>query len=168
MRTLTVTFDKLSQSNPSNWLYTYYTVYSRLKSSVFTPNKEDIDNYLSQAEKCILKFKDTDDNEEVFILKAFHLILKMKRISDGYNLYGNEITQQLELAGIRNPENPRYIFCKTLLNQSKPEEVQFNIDANEINSIEKMISLFYNFQNADELMPSWGEQESTMLLKFNK
>jgi hypothetical protein len=54
------------------------------------------------------------------------------------------------------------------LNQSKPEEVQFNIDANEINSIEKMISLFYNFQNTDKLMPSWGEQKATMLLKFNK
>lgn len=109
LRTLTVTFDKLSQSNPSNWLFTYYTVYSRLKSSVFIPNKEDIDHYLSQAEKCILKFKDTDDNEEVFILKAFHLILEMKRISDGYNLYGNVITQLLELSGVLNPENPRYI-----------------------------------------------------------
>jgi hypothetical protein len=101
LRTLTVIFDKLSQSNPSNW----FTVYSRLKSSFIKPNKEDIDNYI----KCVLKFKDTDDNKEVFILKVFHLILKMKRISDGYNLYGNEITQQLELAGVRNPENPRYI-----------------------------------------------------------
>ncbi len=53
------------------------------------------------------------------------------------------------------------------MNQSKPQEVLFNIDADEINSIEKMISHFYNFQNFDELMPFWGEKEATMLLKFN-
>ncbi|HZW38434.1 MAG TPA: hypothetical protein VFF33_03955 [Ignavibacteriaceae bacterium] len=155
-------FETIAEKEENDWLPYYYAGYVDVRKSMLEKDKTYKDTYLNQADKFISIADSLEPgNSEIITLKALSTAIRIsidpeKRLSK----YDEKFNQNIELALIKNPKNPRPELLKG--------QMIYYYHSQELYSaktlLEASLKKYNEFELEDDLYPNWGKDQLELLL----
>lgn len=162
-------FERIAGAEPKEWLPKYYASFCYVMQALTTPEKDKVDAIADRAEKLLVEASAINSNDEIMCLQS---LCKTSRIgvdpmARGMK-FGMEAAKFLADAKAANPKNPRIYYLEAQSKFYTPEA--FGGGKKVAKPLfEKAVEMFATFTPLNELMPTWGvEQTIAMLEECNK
>jgi len=153
------TFERISQTEKSEWLPLYYAAYSYIVVSFQEQDLAKKDPFLDKAQQFLDNaFKIAPEESELFALQAFLypgriIVDPMTRGME----YMGKMNQALDKAIQLNPENPRSYYLRAITLLNMPE--QFGGGAKVAMPLfETAKQKFDSFKPISNISPKWGKE----------
>lgn len=157
-------FDKISKSNPDNWLPLYYSMLSRTLKA-FSLEPEEAVKVSGKLEKDYDKLIEMNpDMSETLTLRALFRTVKVAKDPMNYGMVlPSAIIADYNEAIKINPENPRPLYLLGQFNmRSAP---YYGTDPVQYCPMIKKAKQLYANQSVNDFEPDWGEKNTDEILE---
>ncbi len=157
-------FERIAETDPENWLPTYYVSLINTIETFKTKDKETIVKLLEKAQK----YQDSSatlahDNAEVLVMQAMILTawIVYDPMTNGMK-YSGKIMEIYEKATVLEPNNPRVILQKAEFEMGSAR--YFKQDTKPMcEAIKKANELFKAPKETKPFYPNWGAERAQFL-----
>lgn len=158
-------FERIANSEKTNWLPYYYAAWTNLLSG-WMDEKADKDKVATKANELIAQAEaNSKENSEIYCLKQMSAVMAMSVDPMArYMTYGMEAASSLEKAKKLDPTNPRPYLLEAQSIFYTPEAYGGG-KAKAKPVYEKAIEMYGKFNPESEISPQWGLEQAQDGLK---
>lgn len=158
-------FERIAAAEKSEWLPKYYAAFCYVMQAMTIADKDKVDAIIDQSEKLLEEASILSVNDEIMCIQA---LCKSARIgvdpmTRGMK-YGMESAKILGQAKALNPNNPRVYYLEGQSKFYTPEAYGGGKKAAK-ELFEKAVATYAVFKPANELMPTWGDEQTMQMLE---
>ncbi len=158
-------FERIAGAEKGEWLPKYYAAFCYVMQAMAMADKDKVDAIIDQSEKLLEDASVISVNDEIMCVQS---LCKSARIgvdpmTRGMK-YSMESAKLLGQAKALNPNNPRVYYLEGQSKFYTPEAYGGGKKAAK-ELFEKALATYAVFTPANELMPTWGDEQVVKMLE---